>query len=86
MHDLICNTLRDINFNRRDSDSIESCVYEVAVALHNLPHELRTTGRIPLATCLSLNELDESSKENEWGIWVQTALATLNQELKHPKS
>lgn len=82
MHDLICNTLRETNFNKIEDVNLFN--YKLGVAIHNIPNYLREDGKLPLNVCLELNELDPSAKEGEWGEWVKIALATINQELDFP--
>lgn len=85
MHDLLCSSLREFHFGRVESDVIEVFNYQLCVALHNIPHQLRENGCIDINTCLEINNLDPSSKEGEWGDWVNAALTTLSQKTEYPK-
>lgn len=83
LHDLLCDTLRETHFESQ-SKMPKDFNYRLGVALHNLPHDLRESGSMPLETCLAINELDPTAKQGEWGQWVTRALTTLNQDTKYP--
>lgn len=65
---LICELLRDgINTSEMGAVELKTYMYKVGVALHNIPHNIANNKPLDLYQLQCLDELDPTSKKNEWG-------------------
>jgi hypothetical protein len=81
LHDLICSSLRGCHIRDLNSIQLQKYCYNLGVALHNIPNELTTTGKVPPETYRSINELDPSGSKSNWGDWSIQFSHAIGQEL-----
>ncbi|MDK9790027.1 hypothetical protein [Vibrio sp. D431a] len=86
MHDLVCILLRHPNNHQSTIAQATQYKFDVAEAIAEVPHHLRTAGELPLDVCLKLDRLDPDPKadDNDWGKMVKVVLILLKQELEFP--
>ncbi len=78
---LICLMLRNDRVTSNMSlDEMRSYMYKTGVVLHNMPY-LILGSRLPLETLSSINELDPTGDDDNWGEWCKEIRFNFDQEL-----
>ena len=81
LEQLICDMLRSTPYLNITRDQSQYYSYQVGLALHNLPHYLRTDNAIPDYELTIINTLDPTGSETKWGDWVTKLYLNLGNQL-----
>lgn len=86
MQTLICDMLRSSHFHMLSKDEMRIYIYQVGVALHNIPINIANRQILYTSQLSDIDRLDPSSTKYKWGEWVSRYASKTNQVLPEKKS